>query len=203
MRALQNIQLSNIRLSGRVLDVAGGGRERHPSYRKFLQVEPGVEWLMTDYDSTYSPDLCFDAGRVWPFEDETFDEVLLINSLHIFSDPQFLFTEAGRVLKCGGRFVVAPPFIFHEIAEPTDYFRFTSQGLTLLVERAGLRLEKLIPYGGRFASVAELLRPYLVKLHLFLPFAVAAYWTDLFVNASVKFEEWHPAHPGHIVIAKK
>lgn len=56
------------------------------------------------------------------FDDSTFDAVLMVNLLHIVNDPGLIVEEASRVVKDGGRIVVAD---------------VTSQGTPLL---AGMRL---------------------------------------------------------------
>ena len=202
-RTLLNLVFSRITLSGLILDVGGGGRKRLPSYRLFMQTTPDCAWMTADYDRTLQPQLCFDANRRWPVKDGACDSVLLSNCLYIFPHPQFVLQEAARVLRTGGQLVVVAPLVFQESPEPTDYFRFTSQGIRLLVQNAGLNVAALTPFGGRFTCVVDLMRPYLKKLCLFLPAAIVARWSDRVCQKRVAFESRHPVAFGYIVVARK
>jgi SAM-dependent methyltransferase len=114
LRSVENLAFTQVRVSGKILDVAGGGRKRRPSYRRFIQSSPDSEWTMADYDQTSRPDLCFDANRCWPIADESFDTVMIINSLHIFQHPESVLQQAARVLRPQGRLLVTAPLIFNE-----------------------------------------------------------------------------------------
>ncbi len=203
LRSIENLEFTKIRVSGKILDVAGGGRIRRPSYRRFMQISPDSEWTMADYAHTLRPDLCFDANHCWPMADESFDTVLVINSLHIFRHPEFVLQQATRVLRPQGRLIVTAPLIFNESPEPSDHYRFTSQCIRTLVQDAGLEIEQFIPMGGRFSCVVDLIRPYLRKLFLFLPMALLAHTFDSILKDRVAFERIHLARFGFIVIAKK
>lgn len=202
-RTLQNLAFSEICLSGTILDVGGGGKKRFPSYRLFMQTTPDCQWTVADYDRGLQPDLCFDANRNWPVQSQSFDRVLLINCVNLFPEPQFVMHEAARVLRSGGKLIAGVIMITHEVPEPGDYFRCTSQGGRLLAEQAGLTVEALLPYSGRIGCLVDLIRPYLRKLCLFLPAALFAYWLDPVLEKHVAFERRHPLHSGYIVIAHK
>jgi hypothetical protein len=92
LRSVENLAFTQVRVSGKILDVAGGGRKRRPSYRRFIQSSPDSEWTMADYDQTSRPDLCFDANRCWPIADESFDTVMIIK---LFLES--IFTLPGKV----------------------------------------------------------------------------------------------------------
>lgn len=202
-RTLQNFGLSRFKLSGSTLDVGGGGRKRTPSYRDFLQEDIGHQWMVSDYNAVHAPDFCFDAAGNWPVVEESVDNVLLINCLYIFPDPEAVLKEARRILKPGGRLLLTAPLLFHEAAEPSDYFRFTSQGIRMLIERSGLEVQDVVPYGGRFCSMVDLSAPYLKKLLLFLPVALSAYCLDRVCSARLTFERKHPAPSGYLAMAGK
>lgn len=199
-RTLQNFALHEIQLSGNILDVAGG---KQPSYKRFLKTEGTCQWKRADFNNDYNPDFCFDATKTWPIEDNSFDWVLLINCLYIFSEPVFVLKEARRVLKKGGQLLFTAPLIWHESPEPTDYFRYTSQGIEYLVKQSKLEPNKLIPYGGRFSAAINLCQYYLRKVFLFLPLALLAHKLDRWVIKYSSLETKHPAHCGYIACAKK
>lgn len=198
-RTLQNLVFADIVLSGAILDVAGG---KDPSYKRFLKTDSDSKWFRADYNPSYQPDFQFDASEQWPITDDSFDTVLLINCLYIFKNPQGVVREAARVLRKGGKLVVAVPMVFHESPEPADYHRFTSEGIRLLIENAGMAVETVRPHGGRFTCAVDLLSGYLKKIHLFLPLVFVAQYLDGVLGQN-QYEQRHPIHCGYVVVAVK
>jgi SAM-dependent methyltransferase len=71
-----------------------------------------------------------------PFEDETFDAVVSDQVLeHVEGAPQAAIDETLRVLKHSGLLVHATCFINPIHGAPSDYWRFTPEGLSLLVNK--------------------------------------------------------------------
>ena len=92
-----------------------------------------------------------------PYEDGSYDLVLMANALHIMPEPQKALREIRRVLKPGGIFL-APTFVYEgdyhafrlrlmELAGFRPYFKWTSDDLKTVIEKEGFQtLEKqLIP----------------------------------------------------------
>jgi len=70
-----------------------------------------------------------------------------------------------------------------------------------LLGAAGFGSLKLIPYAGRFTSIADLLMPYLQWTRLFTPIALIARWLDKTSAKIASIETDHPAYCGYIVEA--
>lgn len=66
--------------------------------------------ISTDILSTPWVDIVCDAQYL-PFEDNTFNTILMIDVLHHIQKPALFFQEANRVLKNGGRLVLLEPAI--------------------------------------------------------------------------------------------
>ena len=92
-----------------------------------------------------------------PYEDGSFDLVLIANALHVMPEPHKALGEIHRVLKPGG-ILLAPTFVYEgkyhtfrlklmELAGFHPYFKWTSEDLKTVIENAGFHtLEKqLIP----------------------------------------------------------
>lgn len=62
--------------------------------------------------------------------------------------------EAKRVLRPGGHVYVTVPMTWGLHYEPHDYYRFTGWGIRHVVEKAGLDVEVVTPFGGLFTIVS-------------------------------------------------
>jgi SAM-dependent methyltransferase len=71
-------------------------------------------------------------------------------TLEHVSEPARVVAELARVLKTGGRLLLAAPQEWEIHQAPHDYFRFTRYGLGHLLAAAGLETERVEPVGGFF-----------------------------------------------------
>jgi SAM-dependent methyltransferase len=80
-----------------------------------------------------------------PFEDGEFDTILCNAVLEHVPDVHGVMRELSRVLKPGGHFIVAVPYLqpYHE--DPTDFRRYTRAGLEELGALHNLRTIEVIP----------------------------------------------------------
>ena len=64
---------------------------------------------------TYPPNLFFEVAdaAALPYEENSFDAVLIANALHIMSEPEKVLREIDRVLRPGG-LLIAPNFVEHK-----------------------------------------------------------------------------------------
>jgi SAM-dependent methyltransferase len=76
-------------------------------------------------------DLVGDGHRI-PVADGTFDSVISLAVLEHVADPYRVAAEMIRVLKPGGLLYSEVPFIFFFHGYPTDYHRFTREGMKRL-----------------------------------------------------------------------
>ena len=137
----------------RLLDAgAGEGRYRasFPSCRY-----TGVDLAVGDADWNYSAlDAVADLNAL-PFPTSTFDAALNVVTLEHLRDPQLALTEIARVLKKGAPLLLVAPLEWEEHQQPHDYFRYTRQGLTLLLDRAGFGEIRIEPAGGFFRLLSR------------------------------------------------
>lgn len=83
-----------------------------------------------------------------PFEDESYDCVIMNQVLEHCKRPWLCVGEASRVLRKGGMLIMSSPFIYQVHDWPGDYYRFTPEGLICLGKSAGLTEVLLNHRGG-------------------------------------------------------
>jgi SAM-dependent methyltransferase len=105
----------------KVLDVGAGGRRIIPTIVTF------------DVVAGTNVDIAGDIHEM-PIEDNSFDCVFCTGTLEHVRDPRRAVEEIYRVLKPGGIVHIDVPFIQGYHADPTDYWRFTIDGLKLLCQ---------------------------------------------------------------------
>jgi SAM-dependent methyltransferase len=151
-------------LDGEVLDVGG---VRHAVYPSLIGGDHRITFA--NVDGTHRPDLVFDAEQRWPIASSSYDAVILNNVLEHMAHPQPCLNEARRVLKPKGRLIGSVPMLFR-IHGGKDFFRFTDQGLEVMLTDAGFTSISCTPLGsGPFSVAFELvgapLRTRVAPLH--------------------------------------
>jgi SAM-dependent methyltransferase len=71
---------------------------------------PDLRWIATELAVTGWNDVVADALRL-PLRDETVDAVVGVDVLHHLARPRWLFAEAARVLRPGGRLALVEPWV--------------------------------------------------------------------------------------------
>lgn len=124
--------LSQLSIDGKILDVGGSKKS---GYQELIG---GTHEIITgNIDSAYGADVIFDAQKDWPFDDNFFHGVLLVNVLeHLYYHEKALL-EAFRVLKQRGTIAGVVPFMFNVHGSPNDYFRYTKDALRQRLSDAG------------------------------------------------------------------
>ena len=122
--------LAELEHGGLGADLGCGPDRLHP---RLLRVD-----LMPDG----RPDCRADLERL-PFADSSLTVVVSREVFEHLADPWAAIREAARVLRPGGLLYLQTPFVIGRHAGPSDYWRFTRQGLERLIESSGLRVERL------------------------------------------------------------
>ena len=134
-------------LEGTVLDF---GCAEMP-YRHLLS-----ECIGADLPGNPQADIEIRPDGTLPMDGGSVDAVLSTEVLEHVDDPQTYLSEAFRVLRPGGRMLLSTPGIFVWHPDPVDYWRWTSQGLRLEVERAGFEIVHFEGIVGLTASGLQL-----------------------------------------------
>ncbi len=138
--------------SGKTLDV-GAGRGR---YRAFIE-SVVTDYKTTDIDPYEGVDYVEDATRL-SFADNSFETILSFQTLEHIREPNKAVAEMHRILKEGGICIATVPFFAPEHARPTDFQRYTTEGLRVLFEQAGFIVVECEAYGGLYMVIAETIK---------------------------------------------
>lgn len=184
-------------IGGVVIDLGGG---KSPSYERFWDIKP-EKFIRVDINEKAEPDVIADLNKQLPFSDNFADAVFLFSVIYILDNPVKTLTEIHRILKPGGKLLITSPFIFNEAKEPSDYWRFTSEGLQKLFKESGFNDYFITPMGERFSAAAYLLSPFLLFWPIKFLFYAAAIILDRFIPKKLKLKQ--PCPIGYFVKAIK
>ena len=127
-------------LSGHLLNAGSGNR----NVNSFLYANSVAE--ITNYDiASDDPQVVIGPLESMPFEDGRFDSVLCNAVLEHVVNAEESIRELARVVKPNGHVVVAVPFLQPFHACPTDFRRYTADGLEALGRKAGLDVVCVLP----------------------------------------------------------
>lgn len=97
-----------------------------------------------DHVPTWIGDLC-SMNHV---PDDRYDAAVCHQVLEHVRYPDQAIKQLTRVLKPGGMLILSVPHLSRRHELPNDYFRFTQEGLAVLLLDAGLEIDAVSAYGG-------------------------------------------------------
>jgi len=146
----KNIRSFAPQLKGRMLDFGCG---RKPFENLFSVSEyVGVDMETTGHDHTNSKIDVYYNGKHLPFPDASFDSLFCSEVLEHVFNPDEILPEVNRVLKPGAKALITVPFVWNEHEVPYDYARYTSFGITHLLNKHGFEVIEL-KKSGSFTKV--------------------------------------------------
>jgi len=139
-------------IKGKTLDIGGGTSK----YRSIIT--PYVsEYLVSDLYQAKGVDFIEDARKL-SHKDKTFDSILSFQTLEHIDDTRAVVKEMYRILKDGGVVITTVPFLHAQHGHPSDFHRFTTEGLKWYFEQEGFKIIKSGKQGSSFAVISELFR---------------------------------------------
>ncbi len=147
-------------IRGRVLDVGCGSRPYESLFGASKYV--GLELDTPENRLANKADVFYD-GTTLPFDAASFDAVVCNQVLEHVFEPDAFIREISRVLNSDGRLLLTVPFVWDEHEQPRDYGRYSSFGLTALLERNGFEVIELRKTMGDIRTIFQMLNAYLYK----------------------------------------
>ena len=172
VRMLMNEALSNLELTGDILDLgSGSGRASHE--RMIAYKEP-YTLTRTDYHRMGPGTVKLDLEDSFKLENK-YDVVTCFNVLEHVYDYCNVLKESLKVLKPGGLFIATTPFLVRYHPTPEDYWRFSETALKRLLDEEGYTDIKVTGLGyGPFSCAQwvniypKVLRAYIHLMHIAL-----------------------------------
>lgn len=135
---------------GKVLDIGCGNR---PYQELFVHCESYVGCDIVQSSENLVDIIC-DASNI-PLNDLTMDTVVSTQTIEHIADYKGMLGEAFRILKRGGLIILSGPMYWHIHKAPHDYYRFTKFGFKYILETAGFEIIEIIPNGGKWALLGQ------------------------------------------------
>ncbi|MEN8242887.1 MAG: class I SAM-dependent methyltransferase, partial [Chloroflexota bacterium] len=122
-----------------VLDVGSGRGD-------FSSIISRRESLALDIYPYPEVDIVCDLAQVNPFKENSFDAIVLMNVLEHVYDSKVFLKELAKLIKPGGKLLVAIPFLLKVHQAPFDFVRYTQFALEKLGQECGLAVASLEGY---------------------------------------------------------
>ncbi len=149
-------------LGGDILDFGCGSK---PYESLFVNAKSyvGVDLQSTGHNHVDSKIDHYYNGSTLPFPNESFDVVVSFEVFeHVFNIKEVL-GEIHRVLKPNGKMLLSVPFAWDEHEVPYDFARYTSYGVTHLVNNNGFNVIELTKTTTYVLAIFQMLLAYIYQ----------------------------------------
>ncbi|MFZ1702565.1 MAG: methyltransferase domain-containing protein [Pyrinomonadaceae bacterium] len=143
---------------GTLLDIGCGAKPYAAIFEPFVEKYIGLEYSPESGYRGNKADFCGDAGAL-PLDNECVDTILCTEVLEHVPDPEGAISEFARVLKPGGTVITTAPFVY-PIHDKYDFFRYSPDGVKVIMERYGLTVETVKPLSGTAVTLAVMFNMY-------------------------------------------
>lgn len=147
---------------GVLLDVGCGLKPYEKIFAPYVEKYYGTEYSSTSGYRGNRADVAGDASAM-PFADASVDTILCTEVLEHVKNPEKVIEEFTRILKPDGIIITTAPF-FYPIHDAYDFFRYTDEGIAVIMRRHGIEIEKIEPLSGTGLTVALMFNFYLFDL---------------------------------------
>ena len=150
---LSDLKKASAYAHGPLLDLGCGTKPYEIMFAPHVCEHVGCDVVQS---SEHRVDVICQANEL-AFEDATFDTILSTQVIEHVADHGGLISEAYRLLRKNGVFIVSGPMYWPLHEEPYDFFRFTEHGFRFLLESAGFSVVEILQNGGQWALCGQVL----------------------------------------------
>jgi SAM-dependent methyltransferase len=157
----QNLKLH---ANGNLIDLGCGKVPLYNTYKAYITSNTCADWA-TDTNKNVFLDVTCDLNKPLPFNDRSFNTIILSDVLEHIYKPEILWREMNRILIPRGKIILNTPFFYKLHETPYDFFRHTRFALTNFAEENNLKILLLTEMGG----VPEILGDLAAKFLAYIP----------------------------------
>ncbi|MFM6933966.1 MAG: class I SAM-dependent methyltransferase [Flavobacteriales bacterium] len=140
---------------GKLLDLGCGFVPFYSFYKDQISELTCADWGNSMHQNSFLDVQC-DLNEKLPFENDSFDSILLSDVLEHIRKPEELLKEIQRILTNDGVLIMNVPYFYCLHEEPYDYFRYTEFALKSMVADAGLNTKVFHQVGGSMEIMTDL-----------------------------------------------
>ena len=140
---------------GLLLDLGCGNVPLYGAYRDYVSDSICVDWDNTMHKNPHL-DISQDISQELPFENATFDTIILSDVLEHVYNPSHLFDEMKRILKENGIIIMNVPYCYQIHEQPFDYYRYTEYFYRSIIREKGLSLLLIEEIGGIVETMSDI-----------------------------------------------
>ncbi|MCC7522735.1 class I SAM-dependent methyltransferase [Candidatus Uhrbacteria bacterium] len=137
-------QLAKINKDSIFLDIGAG--DRH--FRELFDQFP--HYIAVDFAAYPDISIVCDLTSSWPIRDWSVDTVIASNVFEHLPDTAAALSESARILKPGGKLLIAVPFLLGVHQAPYDFVRHTHYSWKRLLEQAGFEILEINASGNLY-----------------------------------------------------
>ncbi|WP_145362036.1 class I SAM-dependent methyltransferase [Stratiformator vulcanicus] len=171
--------LNSLDLSDKaVIDLGCGSMPYRPLVEDVVKAYIGV-----DLANNWSADIHLNEDFTVPLDDDCADIVLSNQVLEHVRDPTLYLSECRRLLRPEGRLLLSTHGIWRFHGHPEDFWRWTSLGLPLTLERSGFQVLESRAIMGPAATGLQLFQDAIAPRvpHIFKP--IVFFFSQLIIEA--------------------
>ena len=145
-RLLQSIRKMSPKMHGKFIDFGCGAMP----YKQVFKVNEfrGLDIKKSGHDvnEMHNDVIFYDGGEI-PLESSSIDSVFASEVFEHIFELESTLGEINRILKPGGKLLITVPFIWEEHEVPYDFARYSSYGLSYILEKNQFQVEESVKIG--------------------------------------------------------
>lgn len=145
VKSFLEICIKSLPLAEPIVEIGSFQVERQVGFADLRPYFPGKKYIGVDLRSGPGVDLVLDAHNL-SLKTESASTVLIFDTLEHVAHPYQVIREARRILRRSGYLLISSVMNFEIHEHPFDYWRFTPQGFSLLLDPF---IQKFVGFAGK------------------------------------------------------